>query len=81
MTAQSRKRRLLAFVAVLVSTLALVSIVLAYPKEVADPVLGNEWKCSQTAFLTSCTRLAPAPVQQSLRAGPRAVPAAAAIRA
>jgi hypothetical protein len=76
MTAPSRNRRRLAWAAVLVSTVALVSIVLSYPREVADPVLGAEWKCSQAAFLTSCTRIAPAPAKQSLRTGPHAVPPA-----
>jgi len=71
MTAPSRTRRLLALAVALVSTVALVSIVLSYPKEVADPVLGSDWKCTHTAFLTSCTQVAPAPVRQSLRAGSR----------
>jgi hypothetical protein len=75
MTAPSRNRRRLAWAAVLVATVALVSIVLSYPKEVADPVLGTDWKCSHAAFLTSCTRVAP--VQQSLRTGTHAVPPAA----
>ena len=74
MTGPFRNRRLLALAAALVSTVALVSIVLSYPQEVADPVLGNQWKCSHTAFLTSCTRLGPAPVRQSLRIGPRSLP-------
>ena len=69
MTGPSRNRRFLALAAVLVSAVALVSIVLSYPQEVADPVLGSQWKCSQTAFLTSCTHLGPAPVRQSLRTG------------
>ncbi len=74
MTAPSRNRMRLAFAAVLILTAALVSTLLCYPNEVADPVLGSEWKCSHTAFLTSCTHLAPAPLQQSLRTGPDAVP-------
>lgn len=74
MTAPFRTRRLLALAAALVSTVAVVSVVLSYPKEVADPVLGSEWKCSHTAFLTSCTHIAPAPVRQSLRSGPPPVP-------
>jgi hypothetical protein len=73
MPAPSRNRTLLAVTAALVSTMAIVSIVLSYPKEVTDPVLGNEWKCSHTALLTSCTRLAPAPMRQSLRTGPHPV--------
>lgn len=74
MTTPSRNRWLLAVAAVLVSTVAFASILLCYPKDVADPVLGSEWKCSHTAFLTSCTHVAPALVQQSLRTGPHSVP-------
>jgi hypothetical protein len=67
MIAPSCNRKVLAWAAALVLTAALVSIALSYPKEVADPVLGSEWQCHHTAFLTSCTRMAPAPVQNSLR--------------
>ena len=70
MIAPFRNRRRLAWGAVLAVTAALVSIVLSYPKEVADPVLGSEWKCSHTAFLTSCTPIMPAPARQSLQNGP-----------
>jgi len=70
MIAPPRNRNRLAWVAALVLTAALVSIALSYPKEVADPVLGSEWKCSHTAFLTSCTHIVPAPQRQSLQNGP-----------
>jgi hypothetical protein len=70
MTAPLRNRRHLAWTVGLTLTAALVSVVLSYPKEVAHPVLGDEWKCSHTAFLTSCTRIAPSPARQSFRASP-----------
>ena len=73
MTAPYRNRKVLAWAAALVLTGALVSIALGYPKPVADPVLGGEWQCSHTAFMTSCTRTAPAPVRHSLRTSPIAV--------
>jgi hypothetical protein len=68
MTAPSRSRKLRATAVVLVLMAVLVSIALCYPKQVADPVLGGGWRCSRTAFVTSCTRTAPA--QQSLRTSP-----------
>jgi hypothetical protein len=64
MTALSRNLKVLAWAAALALTAALVSIAFGYPKEVSDPILGAEWRCSQTAFRTSCTRTPPA--QQSL---------------
>jgi hypothetical protein len=70
MTAPSRNRKLLAWAAALVLTATLVSIALGYGKEVADPVLGSEWQCRHTAFLTSCTHIAPSPVQHSLQYSP-----------
>jgi hypothetical protein len=70
MTAPSRNRKVLAWAAALVLAVALFSITLGYPKKVADPVLGAEWQCSHTAFLTSCTRIAPPRARQSLRTSP-----------
>ncbi len=70
MTAPSRNRKVLAWAAALVLTAAVVSVALGYPRNVPDPVLGDEWQCSQAAFLTSCTRIAPAPTRQSLGTSP-----------
>jgi hypothetical protein len=50
---------------------ALVAIVLSFPRQEANPVLGSDWTCSHTAFLTSCTRVAPALERQGLQSGPR----------
>ncbi len=68
MTAPSRNLKVLAWAVVLAATAALASMALGYPKEVADPILGGEWQCSRTAFMTSCTRTLPA--TQSSRTGP-----------
>jgi hypothetical protein len=65
MTAPFRNKALV-WAAALVLTAAFVSIALGYPKEVAHPVLGGEWQCNRTAFLTSCTRVAPKPTLAEL---------------
>ena len=70
MTAPFLNLKVLAWGAALVLTAAIVSIGLGRPKQVADTVLGGEWQCSRTAFLTSCTRIAPSPARQSFRASP-----------
>jgi len=70
MTAPFRNRGRLALTVALVLTAALISVALSYPREAADPVLGDEWRCSHSAFLTSCTHIAPPPAQQSLRTSP-----------
>lgn len=80
-TPQTSKRspktspKTLAFIAAtLASAAAAASIALAYPQPVAHPLLGEEWQCSRTAFLTSCTRIdPPAPMVQSLRVNPIAL--------
>lgn len=58
MTAPARNRKFLA--AVLILAIALVSVALGYPREVANPVLGGGWHCSRTAFVTTCRRTSPA---------------------
>ena len=70
MTAPFLNLKVLAWAAVLVLTAAIVSIGLGRPKQVADTVLGGEWQCSRTAFLTSCTRIAPKPALQNARPNP-----------
>jgi hypothetical protein len=72
MTAPSRHRRAILWgAAMLVCTAALVSIVLGYSRQLEHPVLGGEWHCSRTAFLTSCTRTGPAaPTIHSLQMNP-----------
>jgi hypothetical protein len=70
MTAPFLNLKVLAWVTALVLTAALVSIGLDRPKQVADTVLGGEWQCSRTAFLTSCTRIAPKPALHSVRPNP-----------
>ena len=70
MTAPFRYRKALAWAAALVLTAAFVSIGLGYRKQVDHPVLGAEWRCSRTAFLTSCTRTAREPALQSLQVSP-----------
>jgi hypothetical protein len=39
----------------LASAAVLVLLALAYPRTVPRPQLGSDWRCSQTALLTSCT--------------------------
>ena len=39
----------------LASAAVLVLFALAYPRTVPHPLLGSDWRCSQTALLTSCT--------------------------
>ena len=73
MTAPFLNLKVLAWAAVLVLTAAIVSIGLGRPKQVADTVLGGEWQCSRTAFLTSCTRIAPKPALHNLRTNPIAL--------
>ena len=72
MTAPSRRRRgILWGAAMLVCTAALVSIMVGYPRQLDQPVLGGGWHCSRTAFLTSCTRTGPGtPTIHSLQANP-----------
>ena len=70
MTAPFLNLKVLAWGAALVLTAAIVSIGLGRPKQVADTVLGGEWQCSRTAFLTSCTRIAPKPALQNARPNP-----------
>ena len=70
MTAPFLNLKVLAWAAALVLTAAIVSIGLGCPKQVADTVLGGEWQCSRTAFLTSCTRIAPKPALHNLRTNP-----------
>jgi hypothetical protein len=61
MTPPSRQRRTTPWVAVALGCMVAVgAIALGYPKQVAHPLLGGEWQCSQTALLTSCTRPGPA---------------------
>ena len=73
MTAPFLNLKVLAWGAALVLTAAIVSIGLGRPKQVADTVLGGEWQCSRTAFLTSCTRIAPKPALHNLRTNPIAL--------
>ena len=70
MTAPFRNRGRLAWAVGLILATALVSVALNHGKEVEDPVLGSEWKCSHIALLTSCTRIPPVPAVQSFRTGP-----------
>jgi len=70
MTARFRYRGRLAWAVGLILTAAFISVALTRGKEVVDPVLGSEWKCSHIAFLTSCTRIPPVPALQSLRTSP-----------
>ena len=57
MTAPSSHRKAIFWAAAtLVSAAVLASIALSYPKSNTQSVLGNNWQCRQTAFLTSCTR-------------------------
>ena len=67
MTVPTRNRKALAWAAALV-TAAFVSIALGRPREVANPLLGGEWKCRQMAFLTSCALRSPG--QHGLRVTP-----------
>ena len=39
----------------LASAAVLVLFALAYPRTVPHPLLGSDWRCSQTVLLTSCT--------------------------
>ena len=73
MTAPFLNLKVLAWAAALVLTAAIVSIGLGRPKQVADTVLGGEWRCSRTAFLTSCTHIAPKPALHNLRTNPIAL--------
>jgi hypothetical protein len=59
MIAWRRMRRLAAIGALLVLAAAAVSIARGYPSEVADPILGDAWRCSRIVVLTSCTRVVP----------------------
>jgi hypothetical protein len=59
MTAPSRQRKTLSWIAVtLASAAVLVSIALSYPRSIVQPLLGGEWQCSRMVFMTSCSRIA-----------------------
>ena len=51
MSGLSRHRKAIT-VALLASAAVLVSFALTYPKTVSHPLLGSDWRCSRTAFLT-----------------------------
>jgi len=56
MTTTWRKCKVFAIVlAALACTATLLSVALAYSQLVSDPVLGDDWQCRKTMFLTSCT--------------------------
>jgi hypothetical protein len=46
-------------VATLACAAALGSVVLAYPRTVSNPALGDGWLCRKTMFLTTCARVGP----------------------
>jgi hypothetical protein len=43
-------------VAALACAAAFASVVLAYPRTVSNPALGDEWQCRKAMFLTTCAR-------------------------
>lgn len=51
----SRHRKAITVTLTLASAAVLVSFALTYSKTVSHPLLGSDWRCSRTAFLTSCT--------------------------
>ncbi len=53
MTARSHRK---AVVLIVIACVAVVSVAFGYPRRVPHPVLGEGWRCSRMAFLTSCTR-------------------------
>ena len=74
MTALSRNRKTIALVVATVACAAVVSVALNYPRPIAHPLLGGDWQCSRTAFLTSCTRNGGrAPIAGSLSIAPIAL--------
>jgi len=74
MRALSRHGKALTVALMLATAAALVSFALAYPKPVSHPLLGSDWRCSRTAFLTSCTRIERSKPVYSSHIEPMALP-------
>ena len=51
------RRAFLWIMATLVCAAVAASIALAYPTEVARPVLGDEWQCHKSTIVTTCHRV------------------------
>jgi len=70
-----RRLALGATAAVLMGGTALLSCSAISPQPVSSAVLGNQWQCSNFAFLTTCTRVEMiTPVAHSLSRSPQGRP-------
>jgi len=62
MTIGWRRYRILAIASgTIACVVVLLSIALTEPQIVTDPALGSGWECRSGLFVTSCTRVGPAP--------------------
>lgn len=51
------RKAFLWIMATLIGAVVVASIALAYPTEVAKPVLGDEWQCHRSVIVTTCRRV------------------------
>ena len=75
MTIGWRRYRILAIAfGTIACVVVLLSIALTEPQVVTDPALGSGWECRSGLFVTSCTRVEPAPAATQTAALEKACP-------